>query len=104
MRYKIGTLSVALLLVACNSESSVENTSQYWTDFVASRDSASGLLDTSTTLPEERILQDYSFAGYKFSDTPLPAPAQQKRMLYTKCLMSKILGQYRMIQSAIKLR
>lgn len=49
MRYKIGTLSVALLLVACNSESSVENTSQYWTDFVASRDSASGLLDTSTT-------------------------------------------------------
>ncbi|MHA2761511.1 DUF4955 domain-containing protein [Vibrio harveyi] len=75
MRYKIGTLSVALLLVACNSESRVENTSQYWTDFVASRDSASGLLDTSTTLPEERILQDYSFAGYKFSDTPLPAPA-----------------------------
>ncbi|WP_253805292.1 glycoside hydrolase family 55 protein [Vibrio mediterranei] len=67
MKQKVILLSSMLLLAACK-----DLNSPYWIDFVASRDNDTGLLDTSNTLAPERVLNDYSYAGYLRSDTPLP--------------------------------
>ncbi|MGV2990659.1 DUF4955 domain-containing protein [Vibrio sp. E150_011] len=70
MKRKVILLTSVLVLAACK-----DSNSQYWHDFVSSRDQQTGLLDASSNIPTEKILTDYSYAGFKQSDAPLPPPS-----------------------------
>lgn len=46
--------------------------SDYWADYLASRTKGSDLRDPATGISDDNILPNFSYAGYRFSNQPLP--------------------------------